>query len=93
MSDNFNPQEIADEVTESAYGIKDPDYVVGLCSECKSTQPNSYMERSVFAQEGSPPPCRYCGGVVVITYGELQGEALNQSLDAARGIGSTVQPD
>ena len=36
--------------------------VVGVCIECKSDQPNSYMERSPFGE----PPCKYCGGVVKV---------------------------
>lgn len=83
-----NPVEAALDEVAAGRRIQDTDNVVGLCSECKSTMPNSYMERNVFAREGHPVPCKYCGGVVVITYGELQGDALNNSLDSARGIGS-----
>lgn len=89
MSD-FESESMVESVIDEAASerrIKNPDNVVGLCSECKSTQPNQYMERNVFAQEGHPVPCKYCGGVVVITYGELQGEALNNRLDTSRGIG------
>jgi DNA-directed RNA polymerase subunit RPC12/RpoP len=65
--------------------IENPDDVVGVCSECKSDQPDSYMERSPFAQAGSPVPCKYCGGVVIITYRELRDDALKGS-DRSRGI-------
>ena len=65
--------------------IKDPDDVVGVCSECKSDQPDSYMYKSPFAQEGKPVPCKYCGGVVIITYREIRNEALKDS-DRGRGI-------
>lgn len=68
--------------------IQNPDDVIGLCSECKNPQPPGMMERNVFAAEGLPPSCRYCGGVVIVTYAELQGDALNARLDAARGIGN-----
>lgn len=66
--------------------IKDPDDVIGVCSECKSDQPMSYMEKNPFAQEGSAVPCRYCGGVVIITYRESRNNSLNQS-DRERGVG------
>lgn len=65
--------------------IEDEDDVVGTCSECHSDQPDAYMYRSPFAQEGKPVPCKYCGGVVVITYRETRQEALDQS-DRSRGI-------
>ncbi len=65
--------------------IKDPDDVVGVCSECKSDQPDSYMYRSPFAQEGKAVPCQYCGGVVIITYRETRDQSLNES-DRGRGI-------
>ena len=65
--------------------IKDPDDVIGVCSECKSDQPDRYMYNSPFAQEGKPVPCKYCGGVVIITYREVRNEALKDS-DKGRGI-------
>lgn len=66
--------------------IQDPDNVVGVCSECHSDQPDKYMYGSPFAQEGKPVPCKYCGGVVIITYREIRNEALKDS-DGGRGIG------
>lgn len=65
--------------------IQDPDDVIGVCSECKSDQPDQYMYRSPFAQEGKPVPCKYCGGVVIITYRETRDSALDGS-DKSRGI-------
>lgn len=65
--------------------IENPDDVIGVCSECKSDQPDSYMYKSPFAQEGKPVPCKYCGGVVIITYREIRDEALKDS-DRGRGI-------
>lgn len=65
--------------------IDNPDDVVGVCSECHSDQPDSYMYKSPFAQEGKPVPCKYCGGVVIITYREIRDEALKDS-DGGRGI-------
>lgn len=90
--EEFNPaatspsQEVVEYLTAQRR-IQNPDDVVGMCSECKSTQPDSAMTKSVFAQEGVPPVCKYCGGVVVIVYAEQQGDSLNRSLDISRGLG------
>lgn len=65
--------------------INDPDDVIGVCSECKSDQPNSYMEGSSFAQQGLTVPCKYCGGVVIITYRESRDSSLDSS-DRERGL-------
>lgn len=65
--------------------IEDPDDVIGVCTECQSDQPNAYMERSPFAQDGKSVPCKYCGGVVVITYRETREESIDQS-NRSRGI-------
>ena len=65
--------------------IQDPDDVIGVCSECKSDQPERYMFNSPFAQEGKPVPCKYCGGVVIITYRETRDQALEGS-DKSRGV-------
>jgi DNA-directed RNA polymerase subunit RPC12/RpoP len=65
--------------------VQDPDDVIGVCSECKSDQPMTYMYNSRFAQEGLAIPCKYCGGVVVITYRETRDESLDSS-DRNRGI-------
>lgn len=65
--------------------INDPDDVIGVCSECKSDQPEHYMINSPFAQAGSAVPCKYCGGVVIITYRETRNSALRDS-DRTRGI-------
>lgn len=65
--------------------IENPDDVIGVCSECKSDQPEAYLYRSPFAQEGKPIPCKYCGGVVIITYRETRDQAINGS-DRSRGL-------
>jgi DNA-directed RNA polymerase subunit RPC12/RpoP len=65
--------------------VNNSDDVVGVCSECHSDQPDAYMYRSPFAQEGKSVPCKYCGGVVVITYRETRNSALDQS-NKSRGI-------
>lgn len=61
------------------------DDAVGVCSECKSEQSDSSMYKSIFAQQGIAPVCRYCGGVVVIVYKQLKDKSLDQ-LDRERGI-------
>jgi hypothetical protein len=65
--------------------INNPDDVIGVCSECKSDQPMSYMEKSSFAQQGLSVPCTYCGGVVIITYRERRDSSLDSS-DRERGL-------
>jgi len=59
--------------------------VIGVCSECKSDQPMSYMYNSPFAQQGLAVPCKYCGGVVIITYREKRNDSIDGS-DRSRGI-------
>ena len=65
--------------------VENPDDVIGVCSECKSDQPMQAMYNSKFAQAGSAPVCKYCGGVVIISYREARDQSLNQS-DRDRGI-------
>jgi hypothetical protein len=65
--------------------IKDPDDVIGVCSECKSDQPMHYMYNDPFAQEGKVVPCKYCGGVVIIVYREARDSSLDSS-DRERGL-------
>ncbi|CAB4143507.1 hypothetical protein UFOVP784_162 [uncultured Caudovirales phage] len=65
--------------------IKDPDDVIGVCSECKSDQPMRYMYNSPFAQQGKPVICKYCGGVVIITYRETRDDSIDGS-DRERGL-------
>ena len=65
--------------------IENPDDVIGVCSECKSDQPDQYMMNSPFAQEGKPVPCKYCGGVVIVTYRETRDDAL-RGIDRERGL-------
>ena len=65
--------------------IENEDDVIGVCSECKSDQPMQAMYQSKFAQSGSAHVCKYCGGVVIITYRESRDKSLGQS-DRDRGI-------
>lgn len=65
--------------------IQNPDDVIGVCSECKSDQPMNYMYKNPFAQQGLAVPCKYCGGIVMITYRETRDDSLGNS-DRNRGI-------
>jgi DNA-directed RNA polymerase subunit RPC12/RpoP len=65
--------------------IENEDDVIGVCSECRSDQPMEYMYRNPFAQEGKNVPCKYCGGIVIITYRETRDSSLDNS-DKTRGI-------
>lgn len=65
--------------------IENPDDVIGVCSECKSDQPMSYMYNSPFAQEGKAVPCKYCGGIVIIVYREQRDSSIKGS-DRERGL-------
>jgi hypothetical protein len=65
--------------------VEDTDDVIGVCSECQSDQPNQYMERSPFAQAGQSPPCKYCGGVVILVYRESRDQALREA-NRERGL-------
>ena len=65
--------------------VNNTDDVIGVCSECHSDQPNQYMMNSPFAQEGKNVPCKYCGGVVIITYRETRDSAIDGS-DRSRGL-------
>lgn len=90
MSDYGPDRSPSDDVVDHVVAdrrIQNPDDVVGFCSECKSEQPLQYMERNVFAQEGAPVPCKYCGGIVVIMYRELINDHFKEMLDVNRGIG------
>jgi hypothetical protein len=64
--------------------VKEDD-VIGVCCECKSDQDDGSMYRSVFAQSGLPPVCKYCGGKVIIVYRSQRESALDQ-IDRERGL-------
>jgi len=65
--------------------IQNPDDVIGVCSECGSDQPMSYMENNPFAHQGASVPCKYCGGVVIIVYREQRDSSINGS-NKERGL-------
>lgn len=59
-------------------------FYIGVCTECHSDQPASYMEKTQFAQ----PPCKFCGGVVsIIRYtSEEDRNRYLERQDTQRGI-------
>jgi hypothetical protein len=65
--------------------MRSEDDVIGVCSECKSEHSDASMYKSSFAQNGSAPVCKYCGGVVIIVYKQDKDSALDK-LDRERGI-------
>lgn len=67
--------------------IQNPDDVVGICSECKTVHEAQVLEKDIFVNEGVASSCRYCGGVVVLTFREKITEGMKDQLDARRGIG------
>lgn len=59
----------------------DPDGLIGVCSECKTDQRDSYIDNSPF----DFPPCQMCGGVVIITPQATRDRSLAQQ-DQKRGL-------
>lgn len=66
---------------------------VGICTECFNVQPDQYMERSPFYQDGQSVPCKFCGGVTTIIREDLINDHTKDRMDQMRGIGSTRQPN
>lgn len=61
------------------------DDVIAVCSECKSDQSDSYVERNPFYQQGGSIPCQYCKGIVIIMDRRDREAALRQ-IDRERGL-------
>ena len=57
-------------------------YYIGVCTECGSDQPASYMEKSKFQE----PSCRYCGGVVRVMRADADKDAFLRSENERRGL-------
>lgn len=57
---------------------------IGVCIECHSQQPDSYMIKSPFFHQGSNVPCKWCGGTTIIVERDKADNALKQS-DRKRG--------
>jgi len=54
------------------------DDLIGVCTECKSEQRDSYMEKNPFYQQGGSVPCGYCGGITVVVARGEKDKALKQ---------------
>jgi len=54
------------------------DELIGCCTECKSEQRDSYMEKNPFYQQGGSVPCQYCSGVTVVVARKDKEKALKQ---------------
>lgn len=65
---------------------EDEDPAVGVCTECKSDQPDRYMNNSPFQQ----PPCKYCGAPTVVVLKAYRDDALAQ-VDRDRKLGMTQE--
>lgn len=62
--------------------MPEEDDAVGVCTECKSDQPDKYMENSPFQQ----PPCKYCGAPTIVVMKSHREAALKQ-MDRDRKLG------
>jgi hypothetical protein len=68
---------------------------VGICTECKTTQRDSYLIRKGF---GFDAPCQFCGGVIAsvpahLTKDKETMDQIKDQMDLERGIGTTVHPE
>jgi len=59
--------------------------IVGMCTECKTTIPTTTMAKNIFASEGAPPVCKYCGGVVAVI-DRRDEKSVKVQMDAARNL-------
>lgn len=67
------------------------DGLVGMCTECKTVQKDSYILRKGF---GFDAPCQYCKGVIAaVPQQHVSDPALKDQMDRERGLGTTVQPE
>jgi len=59
--------------------------LIGVCTECRSDQRDSYMEKNPFYQQGGSVPCQFCGGVVIVVRRDQRDSTLRR-LNERRGI-------
>jgi hypothetical protein len=90
---NVPVQDVANYIAEEALSdtkSTEPEGMIGFCTECMNPQPDQYMERNIFYAEGSPVPCKFCGGVTAIVPESLiTQQSFKDRLNQMRGIGST----
>lgn len=67
--------------------VDEEDELIGTCTECKSDNPDSYVENSPWYQAGvEHVPCKYCGGRLIVVSVKYRNAAHNRA-DIRRGIG------
>lgn len=57
---------------------KPVDEEVAVCTECHSDQPDQYIIKNIFFQQGGEIPCKYCSGLVIITTRSNRKRAINR---------------
>lgn len=57
----------------------------GYCLDCGKKMSDKWMYKNVFAQQGDPPACTTCGGVVAVIY-EKDAENEISKNQRSRGI-------
>lgn len=66
--------------------IQNMDDLVAFCTECGSDQPKSYEKLPTYGGgTHNTPPCRFCHGVVAITFREVKAQAY-ESAQRQRGL-------
>lgn len=63
--------------------MADDDFI-GVCTECKSDQPDQYVEKQL-NMGWTEYPCKYCGGVAKVVRISDRDNALKQA-DRQRGL-------
>jgi hypothetical protein len=97
MSEEVNPdEEYEDYVFGDIELADDEDEIIGVCIECHSDQPESYMERQLEKRWQGPGdfsvPCKLCGGVVKVVSRSQRNNFLAIQ-DRRRGLFSQPKRD
>lgn len=58
----------------------------GMCTECKTEHTTQWMARNVFAQSGTMPSCKYCGGTVAVIDARQGIDRIRNQMDQERGL-------
>lgn len=75
------------------YEYDDPDEIIGVCSECHSDNPDSYVENNKFYQAGAyHVPCKFCKGRLIFVSRAKRDHALDIE-NRRRGIGISSPDD
>lgn len=62
-----------------------PEQVIAVCSECKSENPEKYVENNPFYRQGGEIPCKFCSAPLLIMKRKDKESALRQR-DRQRGL-------